>query len=268
MLAALGFAVTASATAQQPSAPAPQPAAAQPRDTAPGAPTPQAAAGASSWELLIGHSYSSVRALTQPATLALEQEKGAPLYTVVDAGAVLRGGLAPRTWLEMGLRARAGSARPPSQRTYGAMTRLFAELDPVLVALGYEFLGDGHFAATQAAATAELTPLGGPAGLGTWVSPGFRLRWRPWLGVSWGNGLRPYGRVAAEYASGRAEAGVEATGWIVSGAAVGFVQGDVSLQLVGGLYLTASGEAGRAPPAFAPSGRVGIGLGFRLGTTR
>ena len=270
--AALALALLAPpiARAQQPAArPADSTAA---RDTvapSPSSRTPAAPAeSAGTWEVLIGHSYGSARALTQPATLTLEQEKGAPLYSVVDVGAVLRGALAPRAWLEMGLRARAGSARAPGQRAYGAMTRLFTELDPALVAIGYEYLADGHFAVTQPAATAEVTLLGGVPGLGTWVSPAVRLRWRPWLGASWGNGFRPYGRVAAEYVSGRAEAGLEATGWIVGGSAAGFLQGDVSLRLVAGLFLTASGEAGRAPPAFAPSGRVGIGLGFRLGTTR
>ena len=225
---------------------------------------PAAPAGTAHWELLVGHSYSSARALMQPATLVLEQERGAPLYSVLDAGALLRGSLQPRTWLEMGLRARAGSARPPTQRAYGAMARLFADLDPILVAAGYEYLADGHFVTSQSAATFELTPLGGAPGLGTWLSPALHFRWRPWLGLSWGRGARPYGRLAAEVAAGRVEAGVEATGWLVEGTGVGFVQGDLSVQMVGGLYLTASGETGRAPPAFEPSGRIGVGLGFRL----
>jgi hypothetical protein len=216
------------------------------------------------WELLVGHSYSSARALTQPATFVLEQEHGAPLYSVVDVGALLRGSLASRAWLETGLRARTGSARPARRRVYGAMARVYGELDPILVAGGAEYLADGHFEISQPAATLELTPLGGVPGLGTWLSPTFHFRWRPWLGVSWGSGVRPYGRVAAEVVSGRVEAGIEATGWVVRGDALGFAQGDLSLKLVGGLYLTASGEAGREPPRFEPSGRVGIGLGFRL----
>ena len=36
-------------------------------------------------------------------------------------------------------------------------------------------------------------------------------------------------------------------------------------RLVGGLFVTASGEAGRQPPRYEPSGRFGLGLGFRLG---
>jgi len=220
--------------------------------------------GAHRWELLVGHSYSSARALLQPATLVLEQERGEPLYSVVDAAVLLRGSLQPRAWLEMGLRARAGSARPPSQRAYGAIARLFADLDPILVAAGYEYLADGHFVVGQSAATLELTPLGGAPGLGTWVSPAVRVRWRPWLGLSWGDGARPYARLAAEAAAGRVEAGLEATGWLVHGSGVGFVQGDLSVQLVGGLYLTTSGELGRAPPTFVAGGRVGVGLGFRL----
>ncbi len=230
---------------------------------APPAPSPPAAEAAR-WELRVGHSYSSPRALTQPATAVLEQEKGEPLYSVLDAGALLRGSLAPRGWVELGLRAHAGSARPPRRRVYGAMARAYGELDPLLVAVGGEYLADGNFDVRQPAATLEITALGGAPGLGTWVSPGLRLRWRPWLGLSWGSGLRPYGRLAAELASGRVEAGLEATGWLVQGSAVAFLQGDVSVRLVGGLFLTASGEAGRAAPRFEPDGRLGVGLGFRL----
>ncbi len=228
---------------------------------------PAAAQEPGRWQVLIGHSYSSARALTQPATFVLEGERGAPLYTVLDAGALVRGALTSRAWLEAGVRARAGSARPPVQRVYGAMARGFAELDPVLVAAGGEYLADGGFDVRQVAATAEVTPLGGAGGLGTWVSPDVHFRWRPWLGVSWGSGTRPYARVSAEYASGRAEAGVEGTAWLVAGSGRAFVQGDLSVRLVGGLYATASGEAGRAPPGFTPSGRFGIGLGFRLDAT-
>jgi len=222
---------------------------------------------APAWELLVGHSYSSARALTQPATFTLEQERGQPLYTVLDAAAMLRGDLAPRAWMELGLRARAGSARSPAERAYGAMARMYGELDPILVAAGYEYLADGHFAVQQPAAMAELTPLGGAPGLGTWVSPALHLRWRPWLGVSWGKGVRPYARLAAEFVTGRAEAGVEGSGWIVRGSGRSFVQGDLSLRLVAGLYLTASGETGCPPPRYEPVGRFGLGLGFRLGST-
>ena len=222
---------------------------------------------ASRWALLVGHSYSSTRALTQPATLVLEQERGSPLYTVIDAGALVRGSLAERTWLEAGLRARAGSARPARQRVYGAMARAYAELDPLLVAVGGEYLADGHFAISQPAATLELTPLGGVPGLGTWVSPTLHLRWRPWLGVSCGSGARGSARLSAEFVSGRAEAGIESTAWLVAGSGRGFVQGDVSVRLVGGLFVTASGETGRAPPRFEPVGRFGLGLGFRLAPT-
>jgi hypothetical protein len=219
------------------------------------------------WDLRVGHSYASARALTQPATLVLEQEQGAPLYTVLDAGALVRGSLTARTWLEAGLRARAGSARPARQRVYGAMARVNAELDPLLVALGGEYLADGRFDVSQPAAILELTPLGGLPGLGTWVSPDLHFRWRPWLGVSWGSGARPYARLSAEFTSGRAEAGLEGTAWLVAGSGRGFVKGDLSVRLVGGLFATASAETGRPPPRFEPGGRFGLGLGFRLDST-
>lgn len=219
------------------------------------------------WDLLVGHSYSSPRALTQPATLVLEKASGSPLYSVVDVGALVRGSLAERSWLELGLRTRAGSARPSSQRVFGAMARAYHELDPVLVALGGEYLADGGFDVHTIQATAELTPIGGLPGLGTWVSPGLHLRWRPWIGAGAGDGFRPYARLAADWVQGRVEAGVESTGWLVRGSGRSFLKGDVSLQLVGGLFLTASGEVGRPPPTWERTGRIGLGLGFRTGPT-
>ena len=217
-----------------------------------------------SWELLVGHSYSSARALMQPATLTLEKVQGSPLYSVLDVGALVRGSLAARSWIEMGLRARAGSARPESQQVYGAMARVYRELDPVLVAVGGEYQADGGFDVHSLDATAELTPLGGLPGLGTWVSPAVHLRWRPWIGAAVGDGVRPYARLSADWVQGRLEAGVEETAWLVSGSGRSFVKGDVSVQLVGGVFVTASGELGRSPPTWERSGRFGLGLGFRL----
>jgi hypothetical protein len=63
---------------------------------------------------------------------------------------------------------------------------------------------------------------------------------------------------------GRLEAGVEETAWLVSGSGRSFVKGDVSVRLVGGVFVTASGELGRSPPAWEHTGRLGLGLGFRL----
>ncbi len=218
----------------------------------------------SRWELLVGHSYSSARALMQPATLALEKIEGAPLYSVVDVGAVVRGSAAARSWIEAGLRARAGSARPESQQVYGAMARVYRELDPVLIAVGGEYQADGGFGAHSLDATAELTPLGGLPGLGTWVSPAVHLRWRPWIGAEIGDGVRPYVRLAADWVQGRLEAGLEETAWLVAGSGRSYVRGDVSVRLIEGVFVTASGELGRSPPAWEHTGRVGLGLGFRL----
>ena len=216
------------------------------------------------WELLVGHSYSSARALMQPATLTLEQVRGSPLYSVLDVGALVRGSATARSWIETGLRARSGSARPSSQQVFGAMARVFGELDPVLVAVGGEYQADGGFDVHTLDATAELTPLGGLPGLGTWVSPALHLRWRPWLGAAVGDGVRPYVRLSADWVQGRLEAGIEETAWLVAGSGRSFVKGDVSFQLVGGLSVTASGESGRSPPTWARTGRIGLGLGFRL----
>ncbi len=216
------------------------------------------------WELLVGHSYSSARALLQPATLALEKVEGSPLYSVVDVGALVRGPLAARSWIEAGLRARAGSARPERQQVYGAMARVYRELDPVLIAVGGEYQADGGFDAHSLDATAELTPLGGLPGLGTWVSPAVHLRWRPWIGAEIGDGVRPYVRLAVEWVQGQLEAGLEETAWLVAGSGRSYVRGDVSVRLIEGVFVTASGELGRSPPAWEHTGRVGLGLGFRL----
>jgi hypothetical protein len=147
------------------------------------------------------------------------------------------------------------------------MARAYRELDPVLVAVGGEYEADGGFDVHTTQATAELTPIGGLPGLGTWVSPAVHLRWRPWIGAAAGDGLRPYARLSADWVQGRLEAGIESTGWLVRGSGRSFVKGDVSVQLVGGLFVTASGEVGRPPPAWERTGRIGLGLGLRLGPT-
>lgn len=219
------------------------------------------------WELLVGHSYSSPRALLQPATLVLEKASGSPLYSVIDVGALVRGSLAERSWMEVGLKTRAGSARPTSQRVFGAMARVYHELDPVLMAVGGEYEADGGFDVHVIQATAELTPLGGLPGLGTWISPAVHVRWRPWIGAAAGDGFRPYARLSADWVQGRIEAGIEETAWLVSGSGRSFVKGDVSVKLVGGLFVTASGEVGRPPPTWERTGRLGLGLGFRLSPT-
>jgi hypothetical protein len=224
----------------------------------------QERAGARRWELLVGHSYSSARALLQPATFTLEQVRGSPLYSTIDAGALVRGSLGSRTWLETGVRTRAGSARPRSQRVFAAMARAYVDLDPVLLAAGTEYQADGGFDVQQTAGTLELTPLGGLPGLGTWVGPDLHLRWRPWVGVDFTGDLRPYARISAEWASGRVEAGAEGSAWLVRGSGRSFVRGDVSVGLTGSLFVTASGETGRPPPTYERAGRIGVGLGFRL----
>ena len=135
----------------------------------------------------------------------------------------------------------------------------------MLLAAGGEYEADGGFDVQAVQATAELTPLGGLPGLGTWVSPAVHLRWRPWIGAAVGGGVRPYARLAADWVQGRLEAGLVETAWLVAGSGRSFLKGDLSVRLVGGLFVTASGEVGRLPPVWERTGRFGLGLGFRLG---
>ena len=229
----------------------------------------------------VGRSYSSIRALHLPGTFVVEKQDGAALYTVIDAGALVTGSLSNRTWMEFGLRARGGSSRPRSRRAYAGLARVWTELDPVLLAAAGEYEADGGFDVQKGTATLELTPLGGLPGLGTWVSPRVKVRWRPWLGVGYGNVFEPeagvveagnfwraYLRVGADYTAGKLTFALEGTSWMLDGELRGtnFLTGEVSLELTRAFSLSATGEAGREPPRFEKSSRFGVGLGVRFQT--
>lgn len=241
----------------------------------------QGADSASHLTVSFGRSYSSARALHRPGTFVVEKQRGAALYTVIDAGALISGSLSHRTWMEFGLRARGGSSRPRSRRAYGSVARVWAELDPILVAAAGEYEADGGFDMQKGTATLEVTPLGGLPGLGTWVRPAFKLRWRPWLGVGYGNVFdteagdveprnfwRAYLRVGADYTAGGFTVALEGTSWVLNGELKGanFLTGEVSHALTRALSLSATAEAGREPPRFEKSSRAGLGLGVRFAT--
>lgn len=228
----------------------------------------------------IGHSYSSASALAQPATLVLIAEEDAPLLARLDAGLLARGPLGNLAAWELGARAATGSARPASRRVYGAVARGWRVTDPVIVALGGEYEADGDFEVEKGVIHVETSPLRGAPGLGRWVTPRVRLRWRPWLGVGYGNVFdsdvaradiesnnfwRAYARVEASYEPrGRARCDLEATSWLVHGDIRGtnYLKAALAVPLVGGLSLSADLAAGRQPPRFERERRVGLGLGF------
>jgi hypothetical protein len=228
----------------------------------------------------IGHSYSSASALAQPATLVLVAEEDAPLLARLDAGILARGPLGRLAAWETGIRAATGSARPASRRVYGAVARGWRVADPLIVAFGGEYEADGDFEVEKGVINLETSPLGGAPGLGRWVRPGLRLRWRPWLGLGYGNVFDPgvarsdiesknfwraYARVEVSYQPvGRARCDLEATSWLVDGDIRGtnYLKAALAVPITGGLSLSADLAAGRQPPRFERERRVGLGIGF------
>lgn len=228
----------------------------------------------------VGHSYSSAAALAQPATLVLVSEEDVPLLALFDAGALARGPLGRLGAWETGARASTGSARPQSRRVYAGMARAWHVADPFLVAFGGEYEADGDFDVEKGLLNFEASPLRGAPGLGKWIDPGFHLRWRPWLGVGYGNVFdasasrtdvedgnfwRAYARLEASYQPpGKARADLEATSWLVDGEIRGtnYLKAALAVPLTGGLSLAADLSIGRQPPRFEHESRVGLGLGY------
>jgi hypothetical protein len=243
------------------------------------------------WRLRVGHSYSSVSALRQPATFVVSADLDRPTLTKLDAGLMIDGPWAADGGFEFGVRASAGSVRPRPERVFGSILRGWKLFDPVVVAANGEFEADGGFDVQKGIAGIETTPLGGLPGLGVWLRPDFRLRWRPWVGLGYGNVFttdegpesieaggfwRGMARIELHYVPGRtptetsgrdrdvAEFDLEATGWLLFDASrgEGFVKAALAVPVGSGLSLAASAEAGREPPRFELSRRLGIGVGF------
>ena len=254
--------------------------------------TPAAAVSSAAWELRVGHSYSSVSALRQPATFVLSADLGRPTLTKLDAGLLVDGEWGTDGGFEFGVRASAGSLRPRPRRVYGSMLRAWKHWDPVIVAADGEYEADGGFDVQKGVLATEVTPVGGLPGLGVWVHPAFRMRWRPWIGLGYGNVFatddadasreasgfwRGLARLELTYVPGRSPVGdgaaardeaqfdLEATGWLLfdDPRGEGYVKAALSLPLGSGLSLAASAEAGRQPPRFELERSIGIGLGFR-----
>lgn len=238
---------------------------------------------ADSIEWAVGHSYSSASALRQPATFVLVIEEGRPALTQMAGGILARGSQGRSTAWEAGMRANAGSARRSAARSYGALLRAIRAAHPWILALAGEYEADGRFDVEKGIATLEITPMRGAPGLGRWWSDRFRLRWRPWIGAGYGNVFdesdtradlerdgfwRGYARLEVAFEPrGGATADVEATSWLVNGDVRGtsFVKAAVTVPLGGGLSVACDLEAGRPPPRFERTRRVGLGLGYRRG---
>jgi hypothetical protein len=244
------------------------------------------------WELHVGHSYSSVNSLRQPATFVVSADLGRPTLTKIDAALLVDGAWGLDGGFEFGVRASGGSLRPRSGRVYGSILRGWKHWSPVVVAADGEYEADGGFDVEKGVLAAEVTPVGGLPGLGVWVRPGFRLRWRPWIGIGYGNVFstddadtsresgnfwRGHARLELHYVPGRSHPGepraardlpevdVEATGWLLfdDPRGEGYVKAALAVPLGTGISLAASAEAGRQPPRFELARSVGIGVGFR-----
>lgn len=231
----------------------------------------------------IGHSYSSERALGQPASFVLVAEQDRPLLTTLDAAVVVRGPVGTAGGLTLGARAAAGSSRARDRRVLGAIARYWRAADPVVVSLDVDYEADGGMEVQKGVVNLQVTPIGV-----RWLRIGYApggegFSWRPWLGAGFGNVLsssastatiepddfvRLFGRAEVSYRGrGGAEATLEATGWLAQGDAgsAGYLKGALSVPIGSGFSIVASGELGRQPPAFRGTRRVGVGLGYSLG---
>lgn len=253
---------------------------------------PAAAHESLDWDLHVGHSYSSVSALRQPATFVVSADLGRPTLTKIDAALLVDGAWGMDGGFEFGVRASGGSLRSRGGRVYGSILRGWKHWSPIVVAVDGEYEADGGFDVEKGVVAAEVTPVGGMPGLGVWVRPGFRLSWRPWIGIGYGNVFstddadasresgnfwRGRARLELHYVPGAHRPGesgrgrdlpefdLEATGWLLfdDPRGEGYVKMALAVPLGGGISLAASADAGRQPPRFELARSLGIGVGFR-----
>jgi hypothetical protein len=239
------------------------------------------------WSLEVGHAYSSVRAIRQPATFSLTKGQGRPWLSQVDAALLATGPFFPSFLHEadIGLRASGGSLRRRGQRVYSAMIRGFRASEPLrsVVALSGEYETDGALAVSKGVIGLELTPYGvGAIALGRWSggNPDAGLLWRPWLGLGYGTVFatdqaaatvepdgfwRAHFRVEGAWRSPSLRLDAEATTWLLDWKARGtnFARFAVSVPVGGGFSLTGAAERGRRPPRFVLTEQITVGLGFR-----
>jgi hypothetical protein len=235
-------------------------------------------AGAEPLDVAIAHSYGSAKSLGQPATFFLVGAEHQPTLSEIDGSILFRGGLGVSGFWESGVRALAGSARDKPERVFGAVARATWDLNPVALTMASEYEADGGFDVEKGVLTAEVTPEGGPRGLGRPWSPAVPLRWRPWLGAGVGNVfdasgtedpesgsfLRGYARLEATWSPAPWEVGAVGTLWAVEGG-VGTrsdARGTVAYRIHEGVSFDLTGEIGRQPPRFVRVQSFKIGFGF------
>lgn len=229
----------------------------------------------------IGHSYTSERALGQPATFVLVAEQDRPLLTTLDAAVMVRAPIGSVGGLALGARAAAGSARARERRVFGALVRYWRVVNPAVVSLDVDYEADGGLDVQKGVLSLQVTPIGAPSLRLGYARGGAGFSWRPWLGLGYGNVLRAdasqagiepdgfvrvFGRAEFSYERAGAEATLEATGWLAQGDAgsAGYLKGALSVPIGSGFSIVASGEAGRRPPRFGRDRRLGVGLGYVL----
>jgi hypothetical protein len=228
----------------------------------------------------IGHSYTSERALGQPATFVLVAEEDRALLTTFDAAVVVRAPIG-KGGLTLGARTAAGSARAREKRVLGALVRYWRAAAPAVVSIDVDYEADGGLDVQKGVLSLQVTPIGVPSLRIGYTPGGVGFSWRPWLGLGYGNvlsadasgaGIEPdgfvrvFGRAELSYRRSGAEATLEATGWLAQGDAqgAGYLKGALSVPIGSGFSIVASGEAGRQPPRFARGRRLGVGLGYSL----
>lgn len=228
----------------------------------------------------IGHSYSSIGALRQPATLMALRSAGGPWLTKLDAGVLATLPTGAGFALEFGVRASVGSARSRAERVMGAVARTdWSFTGPNLgLGLGVELESDASDTHTMTFG-AELTPLAwGAVGLGRFthhrmegtVLRPYGFRWRPWIGAAAGDGFRGHSRLEAALrvplGSVAIEGAAEGTAWYTDGGfnGVNYLDASLSIETGNGWSLTVTAEEGRRPPGFGRASRQAIGIGLRL----
>jgi hypothetical protein len=232
------------------------------------------------WGVEIGHSYSSAKALHQPATFTLNVADS--VTTDIQGGVLVGGPIGSSASLEFGLRALAGSARSNAESEYGAIVRGFVRMGQWVSALSGEYEADGGFDVQKGVLGAEVTPLGEMRWcLGVRCARS-RLQWRPWLGVGVGNSFRgarelaaPEGRTFVRvYLRGEVswvpregvELNLEATGWYLARGSEGRTNTTASMavDLWKGVSMTTKVQVGCPPPRFVYARSLSVGLGFVL----